>query len=517
MGFWRKLWQQLGGSTNFVPQDDPLDKLMGEDGMSSPGERVDPLALCRDTANGPSSSEERQLDEILSKLDDKKPSDEHDSDVSQALDLVEALVGQQHHQSAERALRQLTHHRPEALHVKLRLAELCYRQQRIEEALPLLRTLTEHETTALRAHFLLGEYFWREADPRQALGHFEQVLARDFSYPRARARADDIRAKLDRPASSSASTIVGLSELGAGGRYLLQRELGRGGGGTVYLATDTTLDRPLAVKVIHPHVSRQTEARAHLFSEARVAASLSHPQIIAIYDLDESLNLVAMEYCAGGTLRERLGDTPLSPPCALARVSSMATALNAVHRAGVVHRDVKPANWLFRSAMERASELVLTDFGIAHALEDGHEDVAGSRVYMAPEQRLGAPSDPRADLYACGVILLEMLLGRAPLNHQQALAGVPVLELDELWREVADYSTVAQAKGLLQLARDLVQHDPQRRLDEATTLHQRTQGLIDGYQQREDAQLLRETLIARAGALANTRGVERWIRQSTGL
>jgi len=313
------------------------------------------------------------------------------------------------------------------------------------------------------AHLALGEDLERrtggpEGD-RLALAHYEAVLAHDFDHPRARPRADQLRRKVDRGRQPQAApTLRGAQQEGEATRYLIQRELGRGGGGAVYLALDQTLKRKVALKVLHPHVSRQAGTREHMFCEARIASALAHPRIVTIHDLDEQLNMVVMEYCAGGTLADLL---PLAARPALKTVARVARILDLVHRCGVVHRDLKPRNLLLRRQGEPGS-LVLTDFGLANAADDeAGQDAAGSLIYMAPEQRAGQPCGPAADLYACGVLLLEMLLGRPPLDKNQALQGVSLLDLEQPWQEAA--GTQWLPPGALALCRHLVGRRPEDR------------------------------------------------------
>ena len=405
-------------------------------------------------------------------------------------------------------LRQLTDLLPGPPCLRMARARLLFNRGQRRDALPLLDQLTTEPEFRLEAHFMLGDYHSREAALDTALQHYEAVLAIDLSHPRARRRADDLRRKLDRPGLRQAPTVLGASDLGAGSRFLLQRELGRGGGGTVYLAMDRQLGRPVAVKVLHPHVARQAGAREHLFCEARIATSLHHPRIVTIYDLDEDLNLVVMEYCAAGTLAHLL---PLSPGSACGRLAEAASVLAVVHRCGVVHRDLKPTNLLLR---KEGGPLVLTDFGIANAgalpgAGPGQEVAAGSLIYTAPEQRRGARADPRADLYSCGALLLEMLLGRPPLTAEQALQGVPLIHLDEVW---AEFGHLAGSAPLVELARDLLQPDPEQRPADAGDLARRAMDLVrrlDEERQKED---IRNQLRAMAGPPPWSAKVRSWIQ-----
>ena len=417
--------------------------------------------------------------------------------------LVSALVSEGRARRAVELLSRLTRRVPALVALRLHLAELLYDLRELEESVEVLSRLAQELGAAApgrreigilkRAHFLLGDFHNGEGNHSTALRHYESVLALDFRYPRARGRAEALRRKLDRPVATAAPTIFGAEDLGPGGRFTLQRELGRGGGGTVYLALDQSLGRPVAVKVLHPHVARRQDARAHLFCEARIAAALRHPRIVTIYDLLESLNLVVMEYCSGGALSDAIAGTPLPPVQALQRLAEITRVLDTVHRCGVVHRDLKPGNLLLRGSAS-SEALVLTDFGTAHAAteesdEESEEGAVGSLIYMAPEQRRLGTTDPRADLYACGVILLEMLRGHPPLSQQQAIAGASVLELLDLWRELAD----ELPPPLIALCRELVAPAPDRRPESASVVTTRAAGLaasIDDLELQAEARQL---------------------------
>jgi serine/threonine-protein kinase len=401
--------------------------------------------------------------------------------------------------------------------LRFRLAELLYDLKHHEEALDLLEELLDDPEHRVGAHFLLGDYHGREANLERALRHYEAVLALDFGHPRARRRADEIRSRMDRPVATSAPTILGAEELGPGSRFLLQRELGRGGGGAVYLAQDRELQRPVAVKVLHPHVVERQEARTHLFCEARIAAALHHRGIITVYDLDESLNLVVMEYCAGGALEAQIGRQGHAQ--ALRRMAEVLAVLDVVHRCGVVHRDLKPANLLLRTR-DVGSSLVLTDFGIAHApVEAGAEAAAaGSLLYMAPEQRRGAEGlDARADLYACGVILVEMLLGRKPLSPQEALQGALLRDLEPVWRDLTRRLPGALARPLLELCQELVSPAPDERPSEAIAVGRRCLELAGALEEQEVRQGVLRELEGMAGPPPRSDEVERWLRDQRQL
>ena len=308
---------------------------------------------------------------------------------------------------------------------RARAAKIYLERGDFAEALPHLEALTASSSHAADAHFHLGEHFQRQGDRARALRHFEAVLAVDVDFPNARVRAEALRAAGGHlPAAPAATvTIAGVDgqTATAGARYRLVGELGRGASGAVYRARDVELERDVAIKLLHAHLGGpQGTAMNRFFAEARLAAALRHPNVVAVLDLDEDHRRIVMELATGGTLRERLRDGPLPVLEALAIHAALLDALAAAHRRGVVHRDLKPANVLFRAG----GEVVLGDFGIAHLGGTAPAEAVGTLFYMAPEQRRGEVS-PAVDVWAAGVILHESLTGRAPTG----LAGLPALAL----------------------------------------------------------------------------------------
>jgi eukaryotic-like serine/threonine-protein kinase len=220
-----------------------------------------------------------------------------------------------------------------------------------------------------------------------------------------------------------------LSSLHAGqlldGRYRVGSWIARGGMATVYLGTDTKLDRTVALKVAHPELADDPEFARRFTGEARSVARLSSPNVVAVYDQggEGGLLYLVMEYVPGRTLRELLRERGrLGPREALDIISGVLTGLAAAHRAGIVHRDVKPENVLLGDG----NTVKVADFGLARASSRVSHTrtgmIIGTAAYLAPEQVSRSVSDARTDVYAAGVMLFEMLTGTQPHTGDTPLA-----------------------------------------------------------------------------------------------
>jgi DNA-binding beta-propeller fold protein YncE/ABC-type branched-subunit amino acid transport system substrate-binding protein len=201
--------------------------------------------------------------------------------------------------------------------------------------------------------------------------------------------------------------------------YRIEDLVGRGGMGVVYRATDLSLERPVALKLIAPELAENEHFRERFLREPRLAASLDHPNVIPIYEAgehDEQLYLV-MRYVEGSDLRTALErEGKLSPERTLAILGQVAGALDAAHRRALVHRDVKPANVL----LDQDGHVYLTDFGITKQLGGASTDtgrMVGTLDYLAPEQIRGDPVDARTDCYALACVLYECLAGKPPFRR----------------------------------------------------------------------------------------------------
>ncbi len=210
------------------------------------------------------------------------------------------------------------------------------------------------------------------------------------------------------------------------GQYTIERELGRGGMGVVFLARDERLDRLVAMKVLPPHLAEVGDTRERFLREARTAAQLSHPNIVDIYRADEvdGFAFFTMGYIEGESFADRIRDRgPLGPADVVRVLREVAWALAYAHARGIVHRDIKPENIMIDRGTNRA---VVTDFGIARTdfdpsiTQDGY--VLGTVHYMSPEQCAGDTLDGRSDLYALGVAGFLALSGRLPFDGESPQA-----------------------------------------------------------------------------------------------
>ena len=207
--------------------------------------------------------------------------------------------------------------------------------------------------------------------------------------------------------------------------YRIEQVLGRGGMGVVYLAEDRRLKRKVALKLLAPRLADDERFRERLLAESELAASLDHPNIVPIYEAGEADGriFISMRYVEGQDLRRRLRDGPLERTTALAIVSQVASALDAAHARGLVHRDVKPSNVLIAPAAghEGADHVYLADFGLSRRLAEQSRGAEGRSLgtvdYVAPEQIRGGEVDARADLYSLGCLLCECLTGRPPFDR----------------------------------------------------------------------------------------------------
>ena len=216
------------------------------------------------------------------------------------------------------------------------------------------------------------------------------------------------------------------------GRYEIRSQLGTGGMGEVYLAQDTVLDRNVALKILPPHLAEDADRMSRFVREAKSASALNHPNIITIHEIGEldGLHFIATEYIAGETLKTRLERDWLDLKSTLDIALQVISALDAAHRAGIVHRDIKPDNIMVRDD----GIVKVLDFGLLKLTTKDRSEVdsegvtkmqvrtsvgviMGTTAYMSPEQARGQEMDARTDIWSFGCVLYEML------TNQQAFHG----------------------------------------------------------------------------------------------
>ncbi|MFC9976079.1 Stk1 family PASTA domain-containing Ser/Thr kinase [Spirillospora sp. NPDC127200] len=252
------------------------------------------------------------------------------------------------------------------------------------------------------------------------------------------------------------------------GRYRIESRIARGGMATVYAARDIRLDRVIAIKVMHAHLAADEDFVRRFIGEAKAAAALSHPNVVAVYDqrTDGEHVFLVMEYVPGRTLRELLTERGrLGPRAALEIMQPVLAALGAAHRAGLVHRDVKPENVL----ITEDGQVKVADFGLARAESASKMTktglIIGTVGYLAPEQVLSGNADVRSDVYAAGVMLYELLTGELPHRGESPLA-VAYKHVNEVVPPPSDLvpGLPPQVDALVAAA---TSHDPARRPQDA--------------------------------------------------
>ena len=250
------------------------------------------------------------------------------------------------------------------------------------------------------------------------------------------------------------------------GRYRLDRQIARGGMAEVWLGTDTFLDRPVAIKVLKPQLANDPVIAERFRREALACAGLNHANIVAVYDSveDKGRQAVVMQYIEGKSLRELLDRRKrLGALVTIHMGIAMASALDFAHRAGLVHRDVKPGNIL----VTPQGRFLLADFGIAKALSTAGEDLTddnvmmGTAKYLSPEQVRGKPLDGRADLYGLGLVMYECLAGKVPFIGETDADTA----LARLQREPTDLSQLRSslAPELVHVIHKLMARNPEHR------------------------------------------------------
>jgi tRNA A-37 threonylcarbamoyl transferase component Bud32 len=326
--------------------------------------------------------------------------------------------------------------------VALRLAEELCDALDLELGVEIARALIQIEGADLappargdlasRANLLLGDTFAHQADHEAAARHYDAVLAYDVDHQRALrawSRCMDVlekRGHRPRGGSRGLELVSGLESLELAGqagleRYEIGRPLGRGRHAVVYEAWDRQVGRRVALKRLLGESARKDGLSdrvvdRHFFAEARTLSRVRSPYVVALLDVQARYRFVALELCEGGNLRRALRRGRLGLEALPDIARQLDAALRAVHAAGAIHRDVKPANLLLRSP--NSLSIALADFGVAverTTPQKKRRTRAGTLRYLAPELRRGERATPAADLFSAGAVLLEIAMHPTPL------------------------------------------------------------------------------------------------------
>src|SRR5687767_8681421 len=262
------------------------------------------------------------------------------------------------------------------------------------------------------------------------------------------------------------------------GPYRVDAEIGAGGMGHVFRATDTRLGRAVAIKVLPEHRWSDPQLRLRFEREARALSSLSHPNLCSLYDIGEleqsggSIPYLVMEFLEGETLRDRLANGRIGMRKALMWAAQIAHGLAAAHQKGVIHRDLKPENVF----ITEGELLKILDFGLAMTTQTSDTStvvrtqpgmVMGTAHYMSPEQVRGVPLDARSDIFSLGIVLFEMLTGQVPFHARSPIETMNAILIDD----PPDIGSLIEIpENVEELVWRCLEKDPARRFSSARDL-----------------------------------------------
>ena len=248
--------------------------------------------------------------------------------------------------------------------------------------------------------------------------------------------------------------------------YRVLEKLGEGGMGVVYKAEDTKLRRTVALKFLPPHASEQFE---RFLREAQAAASLNHPNICTIHEIDDEHGFICMEFIAGSSVKDKIAARPLPLEEALDIAIQTCTGLQAAHEKEIVHRDIKPANLM----LTPQGQVKIMDFGLAQINDRTRLTKAGTSLgtpaYMSPEQAMGQAVDRRSDLWSLGVVLYEMITGIRAFHGESSISTLSSVLKEEA--KPISQTAPSTPSELQQIVSKAMRKDPDQRYQSMRDMH----------------------------------------------
>ena len=384
--------------------------------------------------------------------------------------------------------RQWTQLQWENHNISYQLGQQWYQQGRLDEALAAIRPCNSTEAV-LTLLYDIGVQQERKRQYQEAARTYQLLVNRKPKFKDARKRAEALQ-QLSEPVqvttdfSATHSLVMPSQELNKPilGRYEIERELGRGAMGVVYLGLDPKISRRVAIKTLSFRefdTAQLNVIKERFFREAEAAGRLNHPNIVTVYDVGEETDLafIAMDYVEGKSLDRCVSQSTLLPIAEVYEiVAEVAEALAYAHQQNIVHRDIKPGNIMYD---QNSGQVKVADFGIARIVDDSKTktgDMLGSPVYMSPEQLKGSKVTGASDVYSLGVTLYQLLTGALPFNGD-SIANLAYQILNKKYISVRELRPELSA-GVVRVVNKALQKEPSKRYESAADMASAMRGLM---------------------------------------
>ena len=384
--------------------------------------------------------------------------------------------------------RQWTQLQWENHNISYQLGQQWYQQGRLDEALAALRPCNSTEAV-LTLLYDIGVQQERKRQYQEAARTYQVLVDRKPKFKDARKRAEALQ-QLSEPVqvttdfSATHSLVMPSQELNKPvlGRYEIERELGRGAMGVVYLGMDPKISRRVAIKTLSYRefdTAQLNVIKERFFREAEAAGRLNHPNIVTVYDVGEETDLafIAMDYVEGRSLDRCVSESTLLPIREVYEiVAEVADALAYAHQQNIVHRDIKPGNIMYD---QNSGQVKVADFGIARIVDDSKTktgDMLGSPVYMSPEQLKGSKVTGASDVYSLGVTLYQLLTGALPFNGD-SIANLAYQILNKKYVSIRELRPELSA-GVVRVVNKALQKEPSKRYDSAADMASAMRGIL---------------------------------------